>query len=29
MEKSQFFYAKIYGSRALWTSPESKAGEKK
>ncbi|MDU5460925.1 type I-C CRISPR-associated protein Cas5c [Anaerococcus vaginalis] len=29
MEKSQFFYAKIYGSRALWTSPESKAGGEK
>lgn len=29
MEKSQCFYAKVYGDRALWTTPESKSGGEK
>lgn len=29
MEKSQYFYAKVYGDRALWTTPESKSGGEK
>lgn len=29
MEKSKYFYAKIFGQRALWTSPESKSGGEK
>ena len=29
MNKSKYFYAKVYGDRALFTSPESKAGGEK
>lgn len=29
MEKSKYFYAKVYGPRALWTSPGSKGGGEK
>ena len=29
MNKSKYFYAKVYGDRALFTSPESKSGGEK
>lgn len=29
MNKSKYFFAKVYGDRALFTSPESKSGGEK